>query len=264
MFTLGSGVLVSAPPANATTNATSMCYGVYNYSGFETTYFNNEGIEGDLLANNSDSNMQVYDYLIDHAAMWLGDKSRYDDNDFGYDWNQVGYAVGDLDGQKTNNVEVYDELAGPNTKTYPNATITWYPDLALGNHYFTDSYTGEKGDGGRGLYEGTYSLDYKNLGTSWMVDPSYTQQESNDEGGLQAESGWCPQFGEMLFGTNGDVFDIQWTASTEMLIYDNTYNGDWEAWTPSAIATSNITNDPPYGVLVLSQDDAWDSYGGGP
>jgi len=261
LYVLASAVL---PVPNA--SATSECYRTDYYSGFITEYYHNQGVMGDLDYYAGD--MELYDNSTDHGAIWLGNLSQADPNNgWGDDWNQVGYLLGSVDNKTTNTTEVYDELAGPNTGAV--ATLYLYPtsEYPWGNHWFTDYNTGETeviAGSTYGYYEGTYSLNYDVLGTSWMDDPTYTQQESNTEAYLGNSGGWCPGFHDTPFGTNGDLTDPTWNSSTELEIYDNTYGGEWEPWTPGSVATQNAIPMGYYNRDVYSNDDAWLSWGGGP
>jgi hypothetical protein len=253
------------PVPNA--SATSECYQTYYWSGYVTDYHHNQGIEGDLDSYAND--IQVYDDNTDHGLVWLGDISSSDpNNEIGQDWNQVGYMLGTIDDQTTDTTEVYDELVGPATQgdvptlhRYPESEYPW------DNRWFTDSNTGETeviAGNTYGLYEGTYSLDYDDLGTNWMIMPTYTWQESNTEAYLGDSNGWCPYFSTTPFGTTGDLNDPAWNSSTELEINDNTDGGEWELWTPSSVATEQITTSGPYSLYSYSSDDAWFSSGGGP
>jgi hypothetical protein len=256
LFYMGSMLIIDAQPAGAT----SSCLYRTNWSGFLTNNYANHGVQGDLDYYSDD--MYLYDDNMDHGAIWLGNNTppNSEGNSWGYDWNQVGYAVGTGDDKTIDRTEVYSELAGPNT-TGSVPTLTFFPDLSWGNHYFADWYTGETGDGGRGLYEGAYSLNDTDLGTSWMINPNDTRQQSSTEAYQGDPNGWCPEFQVTPLGTNGNVSNPAWGSTTEMLI--NYTQSLWEPWTPGSISTLDIP-DSVYTMELLSQDDAWESYGGGP
>ena len=64
------GAIDFLPTFSTDAAATSVCYDAYKYAGYVTTYFHNQGVYGDI--NYSSGDMELYDDLTDHGAIWIG------------------------------------------------------------------------------------------------------------------------------------------------------------------------------------------------
>jgi len=256
------GAIDFLPTFSTDAAATSVCYDAYKYAGYVTTYFHNQGVYGDI--NYSSGDMELYDDLTDHGAIWIGDNSQSDSGapDKGFDWIQDGYFVGSADGDYTTSTVVYAEINDYATGQSDDRPVaTFFPDLGWGNQTFEAYYDETNDASGRGqfiAYDGTTQLD-----TSWMVDPTATQQEANTEAYLGNIAGVCPTFDVALIGTNGNQSNVQWTSSTETSILNDATPRTWVNWNPTYIPATSPLHDSPYTIGTFSNWDAMRVNGGG-
>ena len=166
--------------------------------------------------------------------------------------------MGSADGKTTDTTKAYLETNGPNG----GPSVTFFPTSSYpwGNRWWTIAWTLEKDGSGHGQYYATYSLNYTILGYAWLSQPSQTTQIAQGEGYQGDPNGYCPRLIEALYGTNGNLGNLSWDASTEMEIANT--NGNWVLWVPNNIDTTKYVTSP-YAMVTYHQDDAFDGYGGG-
>jgi hypothetical protein len=252
---LVSGLLVGLPSLAQAAPATSQCYNVTKYTGYITSNYANRGIVGDI--NYAQSDMQLYDDNTDHALLYIDNASQPDPSvpqTYGFGWLQGGFGVGKLDNMQTDTTEVYGESLDLNDSA-PDAHF--YPDLAWGNRYFQNYWTGETGYNGRGLYVAGYSDSDTWLAQSYLIDPAGTEQFGGAEARLNDPNGTCPEIVAGYFGTTGSA--DSWDSSTELYIDNN--QPMLVPWTPANIETQPYV-DTHYSLTTYNSDDAFDSYGG--
>jgi hypothetical protein len=225
-------LLVIPSPAMASVsqcNNNSGSHG-YQWMGLYTTNFANQGVLGHIDVDN----LKVANPDNQHALVYISSQSQNDPNAaFGADWVQVGYGVGVADTAEVDVNHVYMEKN--DYTTGPNATYYGYN---TGNQPFSVYFDGETDGNGRGFYDGTYGSgsNFHIISKAWHVNPTKVQFWAQFEGATYTSSlENCPLSNWTLWGSTGDINNVQKTANTELTL-DNTSSTqvDWS----SSIATT--------------------------
>lgn len=225
----------------------------YQWTGYYTTYFRNQGISGDIRG----SGITVPNGSNQHGLVYLSSQSQTDNaTNPNSDWVQGGFGRGTVDGNQSNGYKVYAEAVDLNT---PSPVAHWYGSLPIGNQYFWVDNTGQTGYNGRGLYRAYQNGDF--LGESWEINPLSTQFFAQGEGSnITSSSQTCVEIDDGMFGTNGDTLYAKWDSTTELYILND--NSNWIQWDYQNIAATVHEVGPAYNVTTFKYVYAFDAHGG--
>ena len=249
-------LLVIPAPATASISQCSNQSGAggYQYRGYYTTKFANQGVEGTIDVDN----LKVDDPDHQHALLYLTSQSQADGNaPYGSDWVQVGYGAGTVDASEVDVNHVYMEKTDYTTS--PTATFYSYD---TGNQYFQVFWTQETDSSGRGQYYGVYGTgsDTHVISKAWHVDPNKVQFFAQFEGATDTSTVEnCPLLNWGLLGSTGDINNVQENSNTELTIF-NTQTSTVD-WSPSIDTTNHDGYPGNYGLITWNEYDLIEIYG---